>query len=278
MVLASDSVQKCELKVIRKNGALLDVSLESLFVKSEDGSASLIRSAMSDITERKNSEMTLRESEERCRYLSSQLLVAQEAERRQIAGEIHDSIGHGLVNMKRLMEPFLTWMRKEGPEAEVKRLEIFASILDNTTAEARRLQQNLRPSLLEDLGLLVTIGWLCREFGEAHPGIRIDQNVTIEEEEVPASLKVVIFRTLQEALNNVAKHSKANLVRFSLSKESKGIQLTLSDNGQGFDVMETPRQGLGLLSMREHAELSNGTFSIESVKGKGTTLRTTWAL
>jgi signal transduction histidine kinase len=91
-------------------------------------------------------------------------------------------------------------------------------------------------------------------------------------------LKVAIFRTLQEALNDVAKHSKANLVRFSLNKGSKGIELAISDNGRGFDVKETPRHGLGLVSMRERAELSNGVFSIESVKGKESTLRMTWAL
>jgi len=278
VVLASDSVEKCELKLIRKDGAPLDVSFESLSAKSGEGSASLIRSAISDITERKKAQTALRESEERNRYLSSQLLVAQEAERRRIAGEIHDGIGHGLVNMKHLIEPLLTWMRREGPEAEVKRLEIFTSMLDNTTAEVKRMQQNLRPSLLEDVGLLVTIGWLCREFGEAHPTIRIDQDITIEEKEIPSSLKVVIFRIVQEALNNVAKHSKATLVRLSLNRASKGIGLTISDNGQGFDVKETPRNGLGLVSMRERAELSRGAFSMESVKEKGTTLRITWAL
>ncbi len=277
-VLASDSVQKCELKLIKKDGTPLYVSLESLSVKSGDESASLIRSAMSDITERKKAEMALRESEERCQYLSSQLLVAQEAERRRLAGEVHDAIGHGLINMKHLIESLGTWIKKEGPEEESKRLEIFTSILDNTIAEVRRMQQDLRPSMLEDLGLLVTIGWLCRKFGEAHSDIRIDRNINIEEKEVPASLKLVIFRILQEALNNVAKHSKASLVRLSLNKARKEIELTISDNGQGFDVKETPRHGLGLVSMRERAELSNGSFAIESVKGKGTTVRVTWAL
>ncbi len=277
VVLASDSVQKCELKLIKKDDIPFYASLKSLSVKSGDGSPSPIRSAMSDITEQKRAETALRESEERCRYLSSQLLVAQEAERRRIAGDIHDTIGHGLVNMKHLIEPWLTRIRKEGPETEVKRLEVFTSILDKTTAEVKRMQQNLRPSLLEDLGLLVTIGWLCREFGEAHPGIRVDQNIDIEEKEVPVSLKVVIFRILQEALNNVAKHGKATFVRLSLNKASKEIELTLSDNGQGFDVKKA-RHGLGLASMRERAELSNGVFSIESVKEKGTALRVTWAL
>jgi len=277
-VLASGSVQKCELKLIKKDGTPLDVSLEALSVKSGDGTASLIRSAMSDITERKNAEMTLRESEERCRYLSSQLLVAQEAERHKIAAEIHDSIGHGLINMKPQIELLLIRARKEGPETEVKRLEILSSLLGNLMAEVRRMQQELQPSLLEDLGLLVTIGWLCRKFVEAYSGVRVDQNINIGEKDVPDPLKLVIFRILQEALNNVARHSKTSFVRLSLNKASKEIELTVSDNGVGFDVKETPRRGLGLVSMRERAELSNGFFAIESVKGKGTTVRITWAL
>ena len=274
-VLASDSVRKCELKLIRKDGTQLYVSLESLSVKSGDGSASsgdetsaqssLIRSAMSDIT-----------TEDRCRYLSSQLISAQEAERHRIAVDLHDAIGHGLINMKHQMEPLLTWRRKEGPETEAKRFEILCSILDNTISEVRRIQQNLRPSMLDDLGLLVTIGWLCREFGEAHSGIRIDQDINIKEKEIPPSLKLVIFRILQETLSNVAKHTKASRVRLSLNKASRGIELTISDNGQGFDMKTTPRHGLGLVSMRERTELSNGTFAIESVKGKGTTIRVTW--
>jgi len=171
VVPASDSAQKCELRVIKKDGIPLHVSLASLSVKSGDGSAPLIRSVVSDITERKMSETASVSRKKGAGISLLQLLVTQEAERRRIAGDLHDSIGHGLVNMKHIIEPLLTWMRKEGPETEVKRLEIFTSILDNTTAEVKRMQQNLRPSLLEDLGLLVTIGWLCREFGEAHSGI-----------------------------------------------------------------------------------------------------------
>jgi signal transduction histidine kinase len=132
--------------------------------------------------------------------------------------------------------------------------------------------------MLEDIGLLVTIGWLCREFGEAHSAIRIDRSIDIEEGEIPAPLKLVIFRMIQEALNNIAKHSEASLVRVSLHKTGEGIELTISDNGKGFDVKETLRQGLGLVSVRERVELSNGSFSIESGKGKDTTLRAMWAL
>jgi signal transduction histidine kinase len=269
---------KCELRLIRRASDPLDVSFESLSVRSGGGSASLIRSAMSDITERKKTESALRESEARNRYLSSQLLVAQEAERQRIAGDLHDDIGHRLINMKLLIEPLLTWIRKEGPETEAKRLESLALILDGTSAEVKRMQQNLRPSMLEDIGLLITIGWLCREFGEVHSGVRIDQDLNIEERQIPDSLKLVIFRILQEVLNNVAKHSKASLVRLSLRKVKEEIELIVSDNGEGFDVKEMPRHGLGLVSMRERAELSHGNFSIQSDRGKGTVLRVTWAL
>jgi PAS domain S-box-containing protein len=275
-VLASDSIKKCELKLKRKDGSLSDVLLESISVKSGGGSGSVIRSAMSDITEQKKAEMALRASEERCRYLSSQLLAAQEAERHRLAGDLHDEIGHRLINMKQFVDPLLIWISKAGPESEVKRLEALASILNDTSAVVKRMQQALRPSMLEDLGLLVTIAWLCREFSEAHSGIRIDRNINIEEQEIPDSLKLVIFRTLQESLNNAAQHGRARLVRLSLNKTRKGIELTVSDNGQGFDVMDVPRQGLGILSMRERAELSNGSFTIESARGKGTTVRVTW--
>jgi PAS domain S-box-containing protein len=277
-VVASDAVVKCELRLTRRASDPLNVSLESLSVRSGDGSASLIRSTMSDITERKKTEAALHESEERCRYLSSQLLVAQETERHRIAGELHDDIGHRLINMKQLIDPLLTCIRKEGLETDVKRFETFVSILDSLWAQVKKMQQDLRPSMLEDIGLLVTIGWLCREFGEAHSGIRIDKSLNIEEREIPTSLKLVIFRILQEALNNVAKHSKASLFRLSLRKVKEEIELIVSDNGEGFDVKEMPRHGLGLVSMRERAELSHGNFSIQSDRGKGTVLRVTWAL
>jgi signal transduction histidine kinase len=103
----------------------------------------------------------------------------------------------------------------------------------------------------------------------------------IQENEVPDTVKTVIYRISQEALNNIAKHSKADLVRLSLEKKESKIELIIQDNGTGFDFekilsMERPKRGLGLTSMRERTELSGGTFSIESTRGKGTTLRATW--
>jgi len=141
VVLSSGSVEKCELKLIRKDGAPLDVSFESLSAKSGEGSAPLIRSAMSDITEQKRAQTALRESEERCRYLFFPAPYSPrvgtpsnrggDSRRDRPRARQHETSHRAAVNLD----------EKEGPEAELKRLEIFTSILNNTTTEAKRMQQ-----------------------------------------------------------------------------------------------------------------------------------------
>jgi signal transduction histidine kinase len=136
---------------------------------------------------------------------------------------------------------------------------------------------NLRPSLLDDLGLLATIEWFAREYQNTYPTIRIEKQTEIEETQVPDPLKAVIYRILQEAMNNIAKHSKANLVSISLMGKKDGIELVIEDNGIGFD-MESIKRGLGLGSMKERAEFSGGSFDMESVRGKGTLIRASWLI
>jgi signal transduction histidine kinase len=142
---------------------------------------------------------------------------------------------------------------------------------------------DLRPSLLDDIGILATIGWFTREFQKVYTSIQIEKKIDIREEEVPDSLKVGIFRVIQEALNNIAKHSKADLASLTLRKSDKKVELAIGDNGQGFDLdgvrsIESPEKGFGLSSMRERTELSGGTFSIVTTIGKGTTIRASWPL
>jgi signal transduction histidine kinase len=135
--------------------------------------------------------------------------------------------------------------------------------------------------MLDDLGILPTIKWLCRQFESTYSDIRIKQSIKIEEHEVPDPLRTVIFRVLQEGLNNVAKHSRAKLVLLFLEKTGHLIQLAVQDDGQGFDMLKVKSQdgcpqGLGLTSMGERVDLSGGSFSIESSKGKGTIIRASW--
>lgn len=224
---------------------------------------------------------TLKESENRLRVLATQLLTAQESERRLIANELHDSIGSALSAVKFKVEDTLQQMERGITTSES--LKGLISTVQQTLEESRRIQTQLRPSLLDDLGILSTLDWHCREFQKTFSHIHIDKEIDILEEDMPNSLKIVIYRICQEALNNIAKHSKANLVTLSLRKINGLIELNLQDNGQGFNVerifsIESYKKGLGLGSMRERAELSGGIFSIESVSGKGTIIRASWPL
>jgi signal transduction histidine kinase len=223
----------------------------------------------------------LRESENRCRFLSSQLLSAQEKERRSIARDIHDSIGSSLAAIKFKVESVLMKMREAHPQYSDPLNEIIPFI-QGAIEEARRIQMNLRPSILDDFGILATIGWLGRQFALTHPKMALHQEIDIDENEIPGPLKIVIFRVLQEAFNNIAKHSRATKILVALGKINQHIEFSVRDNGVGFDVKEKlqPGQdsrGLGLESMLERVELSGGTFKIESAQ-KGTVLNAKWPL
>ena len=224
--------------------------------------------------------LELTEANEALRDLSSKLLSAHEVERKRIAGEIHDALGAYLAAIKfKVVEA----VQEKGKTSNVaiESLETIIPMIQECVEECRRIQMDLRPPILDDLGLLAALSWFFRRFQSIYSGIRVEQETTIEESEIPHPLKIVIYRVLQEAMNNTAKHSKASLVRTRLRKAGDRIELILQDNGQGFNLEKTlfqggPQKGLGLLSMKERAELSGGSFSIKSTEGKGTTICVSW--
>jgi signal transduction histidine kinase len=223
----------------------------------------------------------LKESENHLRVLATQLLTAQENERKLVAGEIHDSIGSSLTAVKFKVEDAIQQVEQGVVASES--LKGLISTVQHAIEESRRIQMNLRPSMLDDLGILTTLNWHCREFQKIFCHISIEKKIDISEDDVPHSLKTVIYRIFQEALNNISKHSRADLISFSLRKNSGSIELTIQDNGQGFDVekissTESSRKGMGLGNMRERTELSGGYFSIESGKESGTVIRALWPI
>jgi signal transduction histidine kinase len=143
--------------------------------------------------------------------------------------------------------------------------------------ETRRIMANLRPSVLDDLGILATLSWFCREFQKVHPHIQVRKETNLEEKEIPDPLKTVIFRLLQEAMNNIAKHSRSESVQLALSKENQALVFSIQDNGVGFDL-RTSRRGLGLASMKERVEASGGRFRVDSAEGLGTFIQAAWPL
>jgi len=241
----------------------------------------MIESVSTEITERQRAQEALHESEEELRHLSSQLLKVQEHERKRISRELHDSIGQSLTAIKFGLENVRNQVPPDAREASVELLATLIPLVQQASEEVRRIHMDLRPSMLDDLGILATINWLCREFQVIYAGIRIEKQVDIEEKDVPQPLKIVIFRILQEALNNVAKHSDADLVRLHFRKTRDTIGLTIRDNGCGFDVedlrsMEGAKKGFGITSMKERTELSGGTFAIIPALGAGTVVEASW--
>ncbi len=276
-------IELIEIKKTFKDGQtkILESSGKPFF--DTDGNLRGYRGAYRDVTERKRIEEEIQKSDAELRRLSSKLLNVHEKESKRIGAELHDGIAQTVSAIKMRAEVALLQYGKQDVSEVRKSLESVIYIAQEAVEEIRRISRNLRPSMLDNLGILPTVSWLCREFEDSYPHIHIEELIDIQEEDVSAPLKTAIFRILQESLNNVTKHSEASSVRLTLRKFDNKIDVTINDNGSGFDVEqvlneEYPEKGLGLASMRERAEFSNGTFSVESREGKGTTLRASWPM
>ena len=280
--LTGQVVEKHDNRVyVTKQGREVCVSIDDILERDPTGVVTGVRSTMTDITDRKRAEEALRDSEQELRRLSARLMHIQEDERKRIARELHDSIGQSLAATKFVVENALDQVRKGETDLSLSTLESLVPLTQQAGDEVRRIHTDLRPSLLDDLGVMSTVSWFCREFEKLYPAIRIEKMLEIEEGEIPEFLKIVIFRVLQEALNNVAKYVQTGSAIVTLRRKDGTIELSVEDNGDGFDldkayVKRGLSGGFGLTNMKERTELAGGTFTIRSVKGSGTMVRAAW--
>ncbi len=236
-----------------------------------------------EIKERKQVEDALAVSEKRLRYLSSQILTAQENERKRVAQELHDGIEQYLSAIKYRVEDAIQRLGREDTGKVKEGLKIIIPVIQEAVEEVRRICMDMIPHSLESSGILATISRFCKEFQVKYPVIRINSKISIKENDVPVLLKSVIFRIIQEALNNVARHSEADSVSLSLERRGENLILTIKDNGLGFDQRKISPianfgRGLGLVSMKERASLSGGSLTIRSVSGTGTQVKAVWKI
>jgi PAS domain S-box-containing protein len=261
-VLAGKGFQAHETQRLRKDGTALDISLSVSPILDVDGVIIGTSAIARDIGERKQAELAHDE-------LASRLLNAQEAERTRIARELHDGIGQSLallnIQLQRLSEP----SRSAAKPQEIQEL---SAKLKHIGERVSKLSHQLHSSELEFLGLAVAIKGLCREFSQQY---RIDVACTCRD--VPAELDenvaLCLLRVTQEALHNMARHSRARSGRVQLVGTGEELTCTISDDGIGFDTNKARKApGLGLVSMRERMHLVGGQFTIRSSKSMGTTI------
>jgi signal transduction histidine kinase len=206
--------------------------------------------------------------------LSARLVDAQEQERRALARELHDEVGQALTALK--MEVGVA-LRAAGSDPLIRKpLEEARAIADNTLHGVRDLSQLLHPAVLDDFGLPEAIAAYARSFSK-RTAIRVEVTLEGLETRLPAGVEVAVYRIMQEALTNVARHSQANWSRIAVTRMSERLQLVIDDNGAGVQVSEqglSPR-GLGLIGMRERAQSLSGSMVVEPRPGGGTRVNVT---
>ncbi|MFQ6607910.1 MAG: PAS domain S-box protein [Fidelibacterota bacterium] len=250
----------------KKNGDIFWVHAYVSPIIDGEGNITNFLSVQEDITERKRSEKLLENSQKQLQALSSHIQRLQEDERARIAREIHDQLGQSLTGMK--MD--LAWLKDELPEKYKPLIDSIIDLANSTMTSVRKISTQLRPGVLDDLGLMAAIDWQVEEFQE-RSGIECDLRIDSEDITIDHDRSTAIFRILQEALTNVLRHADASKVIISLSVKDGILQMKVVDNGKGIHKTQVnDRKSLGLLGMKERLLPWGGRFKIGSVNGSGT--------
>ena len=281
-----EDLMAAEFRCVAQDGTLL----WTLWSASPLASQRLVVATIRDITERKRAEAAILQSEEHYRDLfhqayqmqenlrrvSERVLKVQEQERARISRDLHDEVGQALtaINMNLAV---LRGALTAAPDDVARRITETQTLCEQTMVSIHNFSRELRPAMIDDLGLLPALRNYVKSFTE-RTGVAVQLHGTQSEciERLDADRKTVVYRIVQEGLNNVAKHAAAKRVEIILAGSSHDIRLQLSDDGQGFTLdqrQESTSTRLGLLGLAERVRLVGGEFSIASVPGNGTILR-----
>lgn len=266
----------------------LKSAVETLTQRTKELSESN-RELQQEIDHRKSVEESLRISErtssdllekslqlqEELRLLSRRLLTVQEEERKRISRDLHDLVAQTLTNINLQLATLKTTTAINAAEFE-KKIEHTRHLVEKSVELVHRFARELRPALLDDLGLISVLQSYLKSFLE-NTGIRTKLTAFADVENLDNDKRTVLFRVAQEALSNVAQHAKASEVEVTIEQRGKLVSMEIHDNGEGFEVgkdMFSGKQGqrLGLLGIRERVEMIDGSFSVKSTPGKETTV------
>lgn len=232
----------------------------------------LFEEAKRELARRKEAEKTLKESRDQLRSLSSHLQTVREEERRQLAREIHDELGQTLTALKMNLSSLSREMPK-GKKSLIQKAASMSNVVDKSIQTVRRISTQLRPELLDILGLPAAIECQAEEF-QSHTGIICNVQLDGRQETVDWDRSLAIFRIVQEALTNVARHANATKVDVRMEMDNTLLRLRIIDNGKGIveEDISSPT-AIGLIGMRERVFPWGGKVRITGQEGKGTTVR-----
>lgn len=277
---------------LTKDGRYIDVSVTVSPLKDAVGQFVGVSKVIRDISERKRAEVLLKQAHEALeirvqertaelsaanhslRILSNRLMQVQEEERSRLARDLHDEVGQLLTALKIDLQDI---QHGEVRDSRFSPLTDSLELVDRLLTQVRTLALDLRPSLLDDLGLVSALRWYANRQATRN-GWTLSLDVEGIEGRVPASIEVTCFRVAQEALTNIAKYARAKMINLALRRQDGEVTLVIQDDGVGFDVMQARRRALdgksiGLLGMEERVRLAGGSLLISSAPGEGTRLQ-----
>ncbi len=267
------AVRDYPLAIRHRSGRVTDVLYNASIYRNEKGEVQGVFAAARDITERQRAEEALRESEQRLRFLSSQLLSAQERERKRISMELHDELGQSLTVLKLQIRAIEKNLRTDQQDLR-RECEDVLRYLDSVIENVRRLSRDLSPAILQDLGLSSALKYLLNGFGKQ---LEVRQSFEVEDLDQLFSqeAQIIIYRIFQECLHNISKHAQASEVSVTVRNEEGTVSFALQDNGAGFNISEVlaqdaTRRGFGLAALHERARMLGGKVLICSERGVGT--------
>ena len=228
-------------------------------------------------------QVPLSAGEAELRRLAFALLDTQDDQRSRIASDLHDGIGPLVIAAKFFAEGAAARLNGGDMQQATTMLETTVARLRDVLSELHRITVQLRPSSLNDLGLLPTITWYCRDFGQLKPQLKLGCDLRVAEERIPAELKLQIFRIIEEAMRNVGTHSGATEASVILAEDRHELELRIEDNGCGFDAAgvlegDPGGMGIGLHSIAKRIDGTGGRLEVCSHRGRGTALTARWSL
>jgi len=253
---------------VKRDGTIIWCEWFNSVMKDPDGKVNTIMSLVQDVTDRKEAEKEILKMNAQLRELTSHLQNIREEERKRIAREIHDELGQQLTGIK--MDLAMIRQNTVKPHAiSEESISEVMNMVDDAIKTVRKISSELRPSVIDDLGLIAAMNWQCHEF-EKRYNIPCSFTSTMNEFPFEKDLVTGIFRIYQESLTNIARHSKASEISATLTVEEKSIMLSIRDNGVGFNPNNMEKKTLGIIGMKERAIMLGGALNIDSEVGKGT--------